>query len=110
MDWVYIGETPADEDCLPSHDHRSKKETQIFANQLRREFPQADIRVKREPGGNGGYYCVCAYYDENNEEAANLAFKVESECSPRWDLQAKFELAKLLDVEEFNRRFSTYED
>lgn len=109
MDWVYIGETPCDEDCLPSTDHRSKQETAIFARQLRRQFPTADIRVKRELGGNGGYYCVCAYYDESDDDAVDLAFRIESECPQYWDLPAKFELSRLLSVDEFNDRFSKYE-
>ncbi|MCA9365948.1 hypothetical protein KC723_03555 [Candidatus Kaiserbacteria bacterium] len=109
IDYVYIGESPVDEDCLPSDDSRSAAECRIYARQLRRQFPNARIRVKREPGGWGGYSTVVAEYDDSIPEEMKAAFDVEGESPMNWDLQAKFELSELLSVQEFNERFSSYE-
>lgn len=108
IDYLYIGECPADEECLQNDDPRSAAECRIYARQLRRQFPLARIRVKREPHDFGSYHTVVAEYDDGIPEEMGAAFDVEENSPLNWDLQAKFELSELLSIQEFNERFSSY--
>ena len=99
-DYLVIGSTPAEEDCAqvgsPDYKTRMIKEINAFINQLLRQFgPEpkgAEIRVKGFPHDFGTYHEVVVFFDDNNEEAVNYAYKIENEAATRWDEEALIEL------------------
>lgn len=100
-DCVYIGSTPSDESCqqvgMPSYDAAiARRECRAFINQLRRVFGEepdgAELRVKVERHDFGSYPEVVCYYDDENAEATEYAYKCEGDCPTNWDLPAIVEL------------------
>lgn len=99
-DYVTIGCTPSGEDCAQvgrdDYYERMRKETQAFVHQLRRQFGEekypARLSVKGFPHDFGTYHEVVCYYDDEDEDSVNYAFKLESEMPEYWDEQAKHEL------------------
>ena len=89
IDFITIGSTPPEEDCLGVGHPLSRAETCIYRRQLRREFPLVNFLVKGFPHDFGTYYEVVATY--HDEESAALAFQAE-ESAPRWDAEAVKEL------------------
>ena len=102
IDYIYIGSTPTNEDCLQvgqATPDQMRTETAIFKRQLQRLFPTADLRIKAERHDFGTYYEVVVYYDSADENAVNLAYQIESETPQFWDDEAKEELKTLLSIE-----------
>lgn len=99
-DYMTIGSTPSGEDCaqVGSEDYydRSMKECKAFIAQLRRQFGTEPIltrlSIKAFPHDFGTYHEVVCYYDTEDEEARNFAFRLESETPEYWDEEAKKEL------------------
>lgn len=92
-DYLNIGSTPPEEDCIGVGRPGAQEECSIYKRQLTREFPEGEFRVKGFEHDFGRYYEVVAMLgDEAQEEAAYAA---EGEASPVWDEQAKVEM-KLL--------------
>lgn len=99
-DYLTIGATPPGEECAQvgsdGYYERAKKECRAFLNQLKRQFGDepkgADLRVKGFSHDFGTYYEVVCYYDEESEEAADYAFRLESETPEEWDAAARQEL------------------
>jgi len=92
-DYVTIGSTPPDEPCaqVGSEDYtqRSIVECNRYIGRIREfcgpEPEGAALKIKSFPHDFGSYLEVVCYYDTNNEEAINYAFKVEGEGPMRWE-------------------------
>jgi len=95
MDYINIGSTPPDEDCLPAGHHMARRETLIYLRQIQREFPAGRFSVKAFPHDFGTYHEVVAWYGEELDTATNEA-AFEAECGKgEWDEEAKIELIAL---------------
>jgi hypothetical protein len=100
-DYLEIGSTPAEEDCEqlgPNYrPERARQECQAFIHQLRRQFGEepadASLRVKGSSHDFGLYLEVVCYYDPNDEESTEYAFKCEGEAWTEWDEEARKELS-----------------
>lgn len=104
-DYIDIGCTPAGEPCETLGEgynpEKAKFECRVFMNQLRRIFGEEPYgaRFKIQPNNHdfGTYYEVICTYNDENEEAAEYAFKAESHMPEWWDDEAKKELATWKD-------------
>ena len=91
-DYISIGSTPCDEDCAQvgtdNYNTRARDECMRFISLIRKSLgsePQgAKLTVKAFPHDFGTYHEVVCYYDDENEEATNYAFKCESEAPSTW--------------------------
>ena len=93
VDYINIGSTPADEDCLGVGHALARKETAIYCRQLEREFPAGKFSVKGFDHDFGRYHEVVAWYGEELDVATNEA-AFEAECGRgEWDEEALVELA-----------------
>lgn len=92
MDFISIGSTPQEEDCLGFGHALARAETDIYRRQLEREFPAGEFRVRAFPHDFGTYYEVVALYGEELSTATNEA-AFEAECGRgKWDEEALAEL------------------
>ena len=99
-DYMTICTSPVSEDCAQvgadDYEVRSRKECKAFIQQLRRQFGDepalACLSVRIFPHDFGSYREVVCYYDDDDEEGRDYAFKLESETPARWDEEAKKEL------------------
>lgn len=99
-DFVYIGPSPAEEDCAQvgsdNYHELARKECSALIAQLRRQFGQepdgAELRVKRESHDFGSYLEVVCYYDERSQAAIEYAYKCEGNLPATWDEEARREL------------------
>ena len=98
-----LGPTPCDEPCEqlgPNYNPaKARRESQVYANQLRRMFPDppygTTIGVKAFPHDFGSYIEVVVYFFCDDEESAEYAYKVESGLPANWDDEARAELKEL---------------
>jgi len=86
MDYLYIGSTPHDEDCVQvgSEDYanRARAECRLFALQILKHYPEPEngyLKIKANAHDFGTYYEVVAVYDVEDEESTNWAFDIESD-------------------------------
>jgi hypothetical protein len=99
-DYVSVGCSPCDEPCAQvgqeDYAKQAKRECNALIHQLRRLFgdepPYATLRIKAFPHDFGTYHEVVCYYDEDDEESTNYAFRCENELPDRWDEAAHQEL------------------
>lgn len=105
MGLVYLGESPADEECAPATDYtQSKKECRVLVRQLKRMFPEYEkynctIKMTRENYDGGSfdcYYTVHVFYEDDNEESIGYAYQIEAGFPVYWDEIAKIELGPTL--------------
>ena len=61
-DFLNIGSSPSEEDCFPVGHPLAHQECEIYREQLEREFPKGDFRVKGFPHDFGRYYEVVAVF------------------------------------------------
>ena len=94
-DYLTIGSTPANEDCFPAGHPLARAETRIYRDQLAREFPTADLRVKGFPHDFGTYHEVVVVYNTDDEQSIETAYAVESDANGEWDPIAVKELKAL---------------
>jgi len=99
VNYLNIGTTPCEEDCLSVNDPLARAETQIYARQLGREFPAGIFRVKGFQHDFGVYYEVVAMLGQGEESDA-AAFEAEAGGNPRWDEKARHERALLGGLEK----------
>jgi hypothetical protein len=98
-DYVDIGPSPCNEDCEclgPNYNpDRSRVECRAFIGQIRRELGEepagARLRIKSNSHDFGIYLEVVCNYDDDNEDAANYAYRCE-DTSGDWDTIARQEL------------------
>ena len=99
-DYITIGSSPSSEDCAQvgtdNYEAQSRQECQAFIAQLRRQFGTepmlSRLSIKTFPHDFGSYQEVVCYYDDEDEEARDYAFRLESETPEYWDEEAKKEL------------------
>jgi len=93
--WLYLGPNPCEEECVQMDDYSGhREEVRRYAQLLKDRFlntPEgAWIGIKREDGSDAGtYYEAVVYYLEDDEEASNFAFFVESNCPMTWNDTSK---------------------
>ena len=92
-DYIDIGSSPAEEDCAqvgsPDYYKRARTECARFIELIRKtlgpEPEGAQLSVKSNPHDFATYYSVVCYFEEDDEEARNYAFRCEAEAPARWD-------------------------
>jgi hypothetical protein len=100
MDSLELSPTPVGEECAQvgaeNYHAMARKECNAFIKQLRRQFGVepygARLYVKSNPHDFGSYLEVACKFDENEEEAVEYAYKLESNLPENWDEEAKLEL------------------
>lgn len=95
-DWMTLGPCPYEEDCARMDDYSAMtKEVRRYANLLDSRFlniPESCyFGVKSELHEFGTYKEAAIYYEMDNEEAAQFALFVESNCPATWDDDAKLD-------------------
>jgi len=103
MDELYLGPVPCDEDCaqVGSDDYynRSRKECNVFINQLIRQFGQPPentrFKIKSNPHDFGTYHEVVVIFDEQDDKSIDYAFNVEKSANTEWDDLARTELGMI---------------
>lgn len=91
MDYISIGASPADEDCVevgsPDYERKSRIECAAFREAIRKKLgPEpigAQLRLKSLPHDFGTYLEVVCYHDES-DAAISYALKCESEAPTTW--------------------------
>lgn len=95
------------EDYVPN----MRRECRAFKAQLQRAFndppDSARFVVKSFPHDFGSYMEVCVEFDDDDKEAVEFAYKVESEAPQDWDDEAKEELADLIAQAEIEKQNSS---
>ena len=94
-DYIDIGPTPAEEDCAqvgsPDYESRARPECIRFIDLIRRtlgaEPARAALRVKSNPHDFGAYLSVVCYYDDDDQESSEYAYRCEEAAPSRWDTQ-----------------------
>ena len=100
-DYLNIGSSPACEDCAQvgrdDYFDRSRIELRAFKNQLIRVFGEppfsAELRIKAFPHDFGTYHEVVCYFDDNEPESMEYAFRMENHAPENWDREALQEIA-----------------
>ena len=100
-DYLNIGSSPACEDCAQvGSDYyfdRSRIELRAFRNELIRVFGEppfgAELRIKAFPHDFGTYHEVVCYFDDNEPESMEYAFRMENHAPENWDREALQEIA-----------------
>jgi len=99
-DFVIIGSCPYGEDCAQvgqlNYSEVTKVEIAEFKRMVIEKFPQlnrADCKVKLTVKANGHdfgtYHELAAIFDDDDEDASDLAYDVESHGIEEWDEMAK---------------------
>ena len=89
--WLYLGPNPCEEDCVSMHDYTEHRaEVRKYVEMLKERFIDAPegawFGVKREDGSDAGtYYEAVVYYLDDDNEASDFAFFVESNCPMTWN-------------------------
>jgi len=99
-DYMTISPAPTEEDCAQvgssNYEERSRIECKVFLAQLRRQFGDepgsASLATKSFTHDFGSYREVVCYYDDEDEEEKDYAFRLESETPAEWDEEARKEL------------------
>ena len=106
---VEIGSTPSAEDCAQvgaeNYDVHSRAECYAYLDQLYRFLRSKGYNTNELPGNFrlvvksnahdfGSYREVVAKFDEDSEEACNIAYMLESEGPEHWDDEAKAIVSK----------------
>ena len=95
-DYLEIGSVPSDEPCCgvgaDNYYEMSRIECQVFKKQLKRIFGEGtennSIVIKSFNHDFGSYSEVCVYFNDQDEESLDYAFKIEGECPENWDDEA----------------------
>jgi hypothetical protein len=91
-DWLSLGPTPTGEDCaqVGSDEYllRTLLECKAYHAQLINQFgePPANTRfgVKSFPHDFGTYHEVVVYFDDENEESVEYAYRVDANLPEYW--------------------------
>lgn len=86
QDYINIGPTPTDEDCVQvgslNYESLSRIECSRYRSLLQAMYPQGIFKVKSFSHDFGTYYEVCAFYDSEDEDSEALKAALEAESSP----------------------------
>jgi len=95
-DYITLGPVPCEEKCEqvgPNCDYsQMTKECRVYINQLKRQSPKAELRIKSFPHDFGTYKEVAVFYDDQNEESVQIAYDLEASLPENWDEEAIREL------------------
>ena len=98
--WLYLGPNPCEEDCVSMHDYTEHRaEVRKYVEMLKERFIDAPegawFGIKREDGSDAGtYYEAVVYYLDDDNEASDFAFFVESNCPMTWNDTSKVDWKK----------------
>ena len=98
--WLYLGPNPCEEDCVSMHDYTEHRaEVRKYVEMLKERVIDAPegawFGVKREDGSDAGtYYEAVVYYLDDDKEASDFAFFVESNCPMTWNDTSKVDWKK----------------
>ena len=98
--WLYLGPNPCEEDCVSMHDYTEHRaEVRKYVEMLKERFIDAPegawFGLKREDGSDAGtYYEAVVYYFDDDKEASDFAFFVESNCPMTWNDTSKVDWKK----------------
>ena len=92
MAYIEIGPAPADEDCVqvgtPDYVQLARVECSRFIELIKKRVgkPPEGVRlaVKSSPHDFGDYLEVVCYFEPDNKEAVEYAYRCESEAPTRW--------------------------
>ena len=92
-DYVSIGSTPCNEDCVQvgaeDYSRLSGIECGAFIDAIKKKMGEppggAYLTVKSFPHDFGSYKEVCCVFDEENEAATNYAFDCEGKAPATWE-------------------------
>ena len=93
-DYIDIGSAPCEEDCVQvtkegDYVQAMREECKRFIAAIRSklgpEVGSAQLRVKGNPHDFGTYYEVVCYFDSEDEEGMDYAFRCESDAPSTWD-------------------------
>lgn len=92
-DYIEIGPSPVEENCVQvgseNYTERAREECKRFINLIRSKLGEepegAELKIKSFPHDFGAYCEVVCYYNDNNAEAINYAFRCEEEAPTRWE-------------------------
>ena len=91
-DLVYLGPAPAEEDCVqvgdPDYARKAKAECRAYIEAIRKvlgpEPEGARLSIKGEQHDFGVYYEAVAYFNPNNQAAAEYAYRCEEKAPTTW--------------------------
>lgn len=103
MEYIYLGQTPADEDCTQvgeeNYSALARVECRVWINQLNRSFPiperlasHCQYKIKSFNHDFGMYFEVVLAYSGGIIAACDFADNVEGNCPSEWDTEARVEL------------------
>ena len=94
IDYIFIGSTPPDEPCLQVGTPECTTMAQLaecrrYIRKLRSFFgpepPNTFLKVKSQPHDFGTYYEVVCYFDTEDDESIEYAYRCEGEGPQRWE-------------------------
>lgn len=96
-DIIYLGPTPADEECAQSGDSdfssENFKECLTFKLQLEKQFSLfkgiVRFKLKTENHDFGAYKEVVVEYDDENQSSSAAAFEIEENAARNWTEESK---------------------
>ena len=99
IDYVVVC-TPHEEKCAQvgsdNYLKNCRKECRVLAGQIFREFGRppkgASLGIKTFHHDFGEYYELCVTFDDENDDAINYAFELESHQIDIWDIESRKEL------------------
>ena len=91
-DLVYLGPAPAEEPCAQvgedDYSRKAKAECRAYIEAIRkvvgREPEGARLSIKASSHDYGTYYEVVAYFDGDNQQAAEYAYRCEEKAPTTW--------------------------
>lgn len=100
LDHITLGQTPVDEDCaqvgIDDYTERAIKECRIFGKVLRKMFSKepgtARLGIKGFPHDFGTYRELVCFFDTEDKEGCEFAFKLEEQLPLEWPEWARKEL------------------
>lgn len=99
-DFIGLDATPYEENCEQLGENynptKARQECKVFVNQLRRMFGPEPGNSRLQVNANfhdfGTYFLVFCYFDSDNPDEVEYAFRLEAEMPARWDEEAIEEL------------------
>lgn len=99
-DYITLGQTPVDEKCAQvgtnNYIERALRECRIFGKVLKKQFEEApgtaSLGIKASPHDFGIYYEVACFFDNEDEEGREYAFRLEEHLPLKWPEWARNEV------------------
>jgi hypothetical protein len=101
-EYLSIGPAPYEEKCencgsANYSPDRGRFECKVFANQLRRQFPEVEesgarFGIQSNEHDFGVYYEVVVVYTDEDLDQVAVAYNMEEQCPANWDEIARQEL------------------